>query len=99
MWLFENLWKSLAAVAGVVAGILYAMYRVSDAQKKKAQVKADREKAKRKGVEATRDVERNIDKSTNAVRERAEEVERENREREDAGERPDRFGDDRLRDD
>lgn len=97
--LMGNLWKWIAAAAGVAAGVLYAMYRVTNAQKDKAQAKADREEAKRKGVEATQEVERDIDKSTNKVRERAEEIERENREREKSGNRPDTFGDERLRDD
>lgn len=91
-----KIWKYLAAAAGVAAGVLYALYRVTSAQKDKAQAKADREEARRKGVEVTRETERRVDKATNQAREKAEEVERENEQQRRSGDRPDSFGDDRL---
>ncbi len=95
----SRIWQILAAVGAAATAVLFALYKVASAQKEKAQAKADRETAKRKGVEATQETERNVSEARNEARERAQEVERENQERRESGDRPDQFGDDRLRDD
>lgn len=93
----SRIWQILAAVGAAATAVLFALYKVASAQKKKAQARADREAAKRKSVESTQETERNVSEAQSKARERAQEVERENQERESSGNRPDDFGDDRLR--
>lgn len=98
MKILSSIWKYIAIAAGLAATVLYAMFRVTKAGKGKAEEKAEGEEAKRKGVEATREKERNASEAAMDARERAQEVDRENEKQRRTGVRRDTFGDSRLRD-
>jgi len=95
--LFGKIWQGLAGLGAVAAGVLYAMYRIADAQKGKAQEKAKRARDAAAASEAARTVEHRVDENRAAARERAASVEQDLNQREQAGKRPPTFGDPRLR--
>lgn len=85
-----------AAVAAVVAGLMIAL-KVITAQKQKAQQRADRQEQRAETTEAARIVEQDIVDAQAKSRKEAQEHAQSEKDRIDRGDRPDSWGDDRLR--
>lgn len=89
----------LVAGVAVVMGTLASLVLLMRGQRDAARDELDKAKARTKGVEAARAVERRIDERQRADQAQAREVEREQMAQRRAGVRPELFGDPRLRND
>ncbi|WP_322528973.1 hypothetical protein R5R73_04860 [Salinicola sp. LHM] len=88
----------LVAGVAVVMGTLASLVLLMRGQRDAARDELDKAKARTKGVEAARAVERRIDERQRADQAQAREVEREQMAQRRAGVRPELFGDPRLHD-
>ncbi|MDH4572456.1 hypothetical protein [Salinicola acroporae] len=95
----SRLYGWLAAGVAVAMGALASLALLMRGQRDAARDELDKAKARTKGVEAARAVERRIDERQRADQAQAREVEREQMAQRRAGFRPELFGDPRLRDD
>lgn len=94
----SRLYGWLAAGVAVVVGLLTAWGLRAQGQRDAARDKLEWTKARTKGVEAARAVERRIDERQRADQAQAREIEREQMAQRRAGIRPELFGDPRLHD-
>lgn len=95
----SRLYGWLAAGVAVAMGALASLALLMRGQRDAARDELDKAKARTKGVEAARTVERRIDERQRADQVQAREVEREQMAQRRAGARPELFGDPRLRND
>ncbi len=95
----SRLYGWLAAGVSIVVGLLTAWGLRTQGQRDAARDELDKARARTKGVEAARAVERRIDERQRADQAQAREVEREQMAQRRSGVRPELFGDPRLRDD
>lgn len=95
--LLGNIWKGIAALAAAAAGVLYALYRITEARRQNAETKAQNAKKKAEAQKTLRKVERDVDRAVKQARKHAKREEQTLDELSRKGKRRKTFGDPRLK--